>query len=217
MAAVTRVLLVDDHTLVREGLKLLLNQHPEIKVVAEAGTVKEAVSAARKSKIDLVLLDLRLRNENGLDACKAIQKLRPDVRILVLTSYLDEDMIYDAVAAGVDGYVLKEISCKTFFAAIADVMSGKSVLDPAAIKRLMAGIRRRDILRPGEQIALLSRQERRVMKCVSEGKTNKEIASELSLSDKTVKNYLSHILQKLGLSRRSQVAAFYIEYLAGRA
>lgn len=203
-----RVLIVDDHEVVRVGLRTLLERFSSVKVVGEAGTAATALLEVERLKPDVVLLDVRLPDASGFTVCREIQKHPSEVRVLVLTSYADDETLFDAITAGADGYLLKEIDGEALVAAIEKVASGQSVLDPAITGRVMGRVK--CAAEPPSKIQMLSAQERRVISLVAEGKTNKEIASALGLSDKTVKNYLSNILEKLHVSRRSQAAAMYV-------
>jgi DNA-binding NarL/FixJ family response regulator len=204
-----KVLLVDDHEIVRVGLKTLFEGHPRIQIVGEAGTVAGAIEECARLRPDLVLLDVRLPDGNGFNACEQIQKQSPETRVLILTSYADDQVVLNALDAGADGYLLKEIDSEALIRAIEKVAAGQSVLDPAVTRRVLSRIRPGDATTSTDKLALLSHQEHRVLALVAEGKTNKEIAVQMGLSDKTVKNYLSNLLDKLALSRRSQAAAFY--------
>ena len=206
-----RLLIVDDHQVVRVGLRTMLERFPQFEVVGEAGGVREAVEAAHRTQPDVVLLDVRLGDENGFDVCKQLQSFEKDVHTLVLTSYADDNAVYEAISAGADGYLLKEIGSDALVRAIEQVAAGQSVLDPAVtnavfnrVKQGGGGLE--------DKLQILSAQEKRVLALVAEGKTNKEIAAAMGLSDKTVKNYFSNILEKLGLSRRSQAAAYFVQH-----
>lgn len=194
------------------GLRTLFEQTDNVEVVAEAGSVAEAVKAAAQNRPDVVLMDLRLPDGSGVDACRDILSARPETRILFLTSYSDEDAVVSTILAGASGYLLKEIGAKALTSAIDMVHGGQSILDPKVTK---AVLRQMSILAGGSAAArgsgreALSPQERRILALVVEGKTNKEIGKSLGLSDKTVKNYLSNAFQKLHVSRRSHAAALY--------
>jgi len=204
-----RLLLVDDHKVVRSGVKALLSGTGNIDVVGEAGTVVEAVSVAARLKPDLVLMDVRLPDGSGIDACREIRTARPETRVLFLTSFADDDAVLATILAGADGYLLKEIDEDGLIRAIETVAAGSSILDPSVTQRVLTRIKDQ-ASRAGEQKgADLSPQEQKVVALVAEGQTNKEIAVALGLSDKTVRNYLSNIFQKLQVSRRSQAAALY--------
>lgn len=192
------LLVVDDHEVVRAGLRLLLDGVDGIEVVGEAGSVEEAVRETARLQPAVVLMDLRLPDGTGLDACRDILSATPGTRILFLTSYSDEQAIMSTVLAGAAGYLLKEIGHRELVRAIRDAAAGRPILDPRIAQPVMTKV---------QHSAGLSPQEKRVLALVVEGKTNKEIAAALGLSEKTVKNYLSNIFQKLHLTRRSQAAA----------
>jgi two-component system response regulator DevR len=205
-------MLVDDHEVVRLGLRTLFSQTATIEVVAEAGTVAESAKAVARHHPDVVLMDLRLPDGTGLDACREILSLHPDVRVIFLTSHSDEEAVVSTILAGAAGYLLKEIGSQALISAIEIVHGGQSILDPKVTKSVL----RRMSALAGKASAAgqdgrdeLSPQERRILALVVEGKTNKEIAAALGLSDKTVKNYLSNAFQKLGIRRRSQAAALF--------
>lgn len=208
-----RLLVVDDHEVVRVGLKTLLGRFPSLEIVGEAGTVGTAVSETERLAPDVVLLDIRLGTESGFDACRQIQKMRVDSRVLILTSFADDNFVFEAIAAGADGYLLKEINGEALVDAIHRVASGQSILDPAITKQVLGRVKTLSEPQAKDKLDSLSAQERRVIALVAQGKTNKEIAADLGLSDKTVKNYLSNILDKLQLSRRSQAAAYFVQHL----
>jgi DNA-binding NarL/FixJ family response regulator len=204
-------MLVDDHEVVRLGLRALFKQTGRVDVVAEAGTVADAIERAAKHRPDLVLMDLRLPDGTGLDACRDILSANPGTRVLFLTSHSDEEAVTSTILAGAAGYLLKEIGSKALIHAIETVYRGESILDPKVTK---AVINRMSLLAAGAVARRaadekLSPQERRILGLVVEGKTNKEIAKALDLSDKTVKNYLSNAFQKLNVRRRSQAAALF--------
>jgi len=201
--------LVDDHEVVRVGLKTLLSRATQLQIVGEAASVAEAITEVTRLKPDIVLLDIRLPDGSGIDAGREILALSPDIKVLFLTSHTDDDTVLAAVMAGAHGYVLKEIDSKGLIDSIEKVVSGESILDPGIIQKVLSWMKGQAV--PGNFVKRdpLSPQEERVLALVAEGKTNKEIASELDLSDKTVKNYLSNIFSKLEISRRSQAAAFF--------
>ena len=209
--ASVRLLIVDDHEVVRIGLRTMFERTPGISVVGEAGTAAGAVSETSRLHPDVVLLDVRLPDRSGFDACREIQKLPADVKVLVLTSFADDDTVFEAIASGADGYLLKEVDADHLIQAVRSVAAGQSILDPSVTRRVIGRVR--NPANENEQrLAKLSAQEQRVLALVAKGKTNKEIAAELGLSDKTVKNYFSNVLDKLKLARRSQAAAFYVEH-----
>jgi two-component system, NarL family, response regulator DevR len=204
-----RILLVDDSELVRTGLRTLLSAEPGLSIVGEAGTVTAAVQACQRTQPDVVLLDIRLPDGTGFDVCRQILKRLPETRVLILTSVVDPTLIDEAIRAGTHGYLLKEIDARGLVKAIHDVSSGKSILDPAVTARVI------QLVKDGssatqDALAILSPQERRVLALIAEGRTNKEVASDLGLAEKTVKNYLSNVFEKLHVSRRSQAAALFV-------
>jgi two-component system, NarL family, response regulator DevR len=205
------LLIVDDHEVVRQGLAALLGRRPGFQVVAEAGTVAEAVAAARKFRPDLVVMDVRLPDGSGIEACREIRAEMPDTRVIMLTSYPDEDAVLSAIIAGASGYLLKQVRARDLVAALEAVGRGESLLDPAVTGRVLDRVRRIATTDHPDELAQLTSQEQKILLLVAEGKTNKQIAAEVFLSDKTVKNYVSSILAKLNLERRAQAAA----YMAG--
>lgn len=202
------LLIVDDHEVVRQGLAALLERRPEFQVVAEAGTVAEAVAAARKFRPDLVIMDVRLPDGSGIEACREIRAELPDTRVVILTSYPDEDAVLSAIVAGASGYLLKQVRARDLVAALEAVGRGESLLDPAVTGRVLERVRRIATADQPDELAQLTSQEQKILLLVAEGKTNKEIAADVFLSDKTVKNYVSSILAKLNLERRAQAAAY---------
>lgn len=212
-----RVLIIDDHEVVRVGLRTLLSSVPTLEVVGEVSCAAMAVPEVKRLLPDVVLLDVRLGDGNGFDVCREIQTLDRDVRVLVLTSFADDNIIVDAISAGADGYLLKEVNREALVAAIEKVASGQSVLDPAITGRVFGRIQSLAQNPSGNKLTLLSAQERRVLALVAEGQTNKEIASAMGLSDKTIKNYFSNILDKLQMSRRSQAAAYFVQHSTPRS
>ncbi|MHB8523005.1 MAG: response regulator [Limisphaerales bacterium] len=212
-----RLLLVDDHEVVRVGLRTLLERAGNIELVGEAATVEDTLRKTDSLNPDVLLLDIRLRDGSGFDACRQIQETHPDTRVLILTSYADDDIVHEAIRAGADGYLLKEIDAAGLIQAVENVAAGKSILDPAVTSRVFGRIKAATSPAAKDKFDLLSTQERRVIALVAEGKTNKEIAVDLGLSDKTIKNYLSNILEKLQFTRRSQAAVLYAQHRSDRA
>jgi two-component system response regulator DevR len=206
-----RVLLVDDHEVVRVGLRTLFGQTETIEVIAEAGSVAEAVAEAARVHPDVVLMDMQLPDGTGLDACREIRSADPAARVLFLTSYSDEEAVMATILAGAAGYLLKEIGHQALFRAIEAVSMGQSILDPKVTQTVIrhVGVLAEKNSRQGAGEEQLSPQEGRILALVVEGKTNKEIAIALGLSDKTVKNYLSNAFQKLRVTRRSHAAAVF--------
>jgi len=197
---VIRLLLVDDHEVVRAGLRALLGGVGDMEIVGEAGSVAEAVQQAARLAPQVILMDLRLPDGTGLDACREILSSAPATRVLFVTSYSDEQAIMSTVLAGAAGYVLKDIGAKALVDAIRDAAAGRPILDLRVSQPVIERMARAEAL---------SGQERRVLELVVQGRTNKEIAAALGLSDKTVKNYLSNAFQKLGITRRAQAAAIF--------
>lgn len=210
-----RVLLVDDSELVRTGLRALLSNQPDLTILGEAGTVASAVEACQRHQPDIVLLDIRLPDGTGFDACRQILRRLPQTRVLILTSVVDDSLIDEAIRAGSHGYLLKEINAQGLVQAIHDVAAGKSILDPAITARVLQLVKSGP-QNPTPALASLSPQEQRVISCIAQGKTNKEAGNELGLSEKTVKNYLATIFEKLHISRRSQAAALYAQEMRER-
>lgn len=207
-----RLLVVDDHEVVRQGLVALLDRREGFQVVAEAGSVAEAVEQAHRFEPDIVIMDVRLPDGSGIEACRDIRAERPATRVIMLTSYPDEEAVLSAIVAGASGYLLKQIRARDLVSAIETVGRGESLLDPAVTERVLERVRRIATGGQNEELAQLTPQEQKILMLVAEGKTNKEIASEVFLSDKTVKNYVSSILAKLNLERRAQVAAFVAKH-----
>jgi DNA-binding NarL/FixJ family response regulator len=208
-----RLLVVDDHEVVRQGLVALLDRRDAFQVVAEAGTVAEALDQARRHRPDTVIMDVRLPDGSGIEACRAIRAELPETRVVMLTSYPDEEAVLSAIVAGASGYLLKQIRGRDLVSALETVGRGESLLDPAVTERVLERIRRIATgASENDEISQLTSQERKILLLVAEGKTNKEIAGEIFLSDKTVKNYVSSILAKLNLERRAQAAAFVAKH-----
>ena len=206
--AIFRVMLVDDHEVLRLGLRTLFTEAGGFEVIAEAGTVAAAVEEGRRWKPDLVLMDVRLPDGSGVEACRDIRTASPGTRVLFLTSFGDDEAVLGTILAGADGFLLKEVSGEELIRASRMVASGRSILDPGIAQRVMAKVKALSVPN-GESKEPLAPQERRVLALVAEGKTNKEIAGALELSEKTVGNYLSNIFQKLHVTRRSQAAVYF--------
>jgi two-component system, NarL family, response regulator DevR len=202
------LLIVDDHEVVRQGLASMLDRRPGFQVVAEAGTVAEALDMARRFQPELVVMDVRLPDGSGVEACRDIRAEFPETRVVMLTSYPDEEAVIAAIIAGASGYLLKQIRARDLVAALEAVGRGESLLDPAVTGKVLERMRRIAANDQPDELSALTAQERKILALVAEGKTNKEIAAEVYLSDKTVKNYVSSILSKLNLERRAQAAAF---------
>jgi DNA-binding NarL/FixJ family response regulator len=203
-----RLLVVDDHEVVRQGLVALLDRRQGFEVVAEAGTAAEAVEQARRYEPDIVVMDVRLPDGSGVEACREIRAERPATRVVMLTSYPDEEAVLSAIVAGASGYLLKQVRARDLVSALEAVGRGESLLDPAVTEKVLERVRRIATGAAADDLAALTAQEQKILLLVAEGKTNKEIAAEVFLSDKTVKNYVSSILSKLNLERRAQAAAY---------
>ena len=210
-----RLLVVDDHEVVRQGLVAMLERRPNFQVVAESGTANESVELARRFQPDLVIMDVRLPDGSGIEACREIRAELPDTRVVMLTSYPDEEAVFSAIIAGASGYLLKQVRARDLVAALEAVGRGESLLDPAVTEKVLERVRRVATSGATDELAQLTAQEQRILLLVAEGKTNKEIAGEVFLSDKTVKNYVSSILSKLNLQRRAQAAAFVAKRRGG--
>jgi two-component system, NarL family, response regulator DevR len=207
-----RIILVDDHEVVRLGLKALLEHHPQFEVVGEAGTAKEAIEQVTQHRPDIVLMDIRLPGASGIEACEEITTNYPETKVIMLTSYAEDDMLFSAIRSGASGYVLKQIGGDDLIRAIEAVGRGESMLDPAVTQRVFQEVRRAVKEEEASAFANLSTQEKHVLSLVSEGKTNREIAKALFLGEGTVRNYVSSILSKLGVSNRAEAAAYAVEH-----
>jgi two-component system, NarL family, response regulator DevR len=203
-----RLLVVDDHEVVRRGLVALLDRRSGFEVVAQAGSVAGSIDAAARFEPDVVIMDVRLPDGTGIEACREIRAARPATRVVMLTSYPDEEAVLSAIIAGASGYLLKQIRGRDLVSALEAVGRGESLLDSAVTEKVLERVRRVATGSATDELADLTGQERKILLLVAEGKTNKEIAADVFLSDKTVKNYVSSILSKLNLQRRTQAAAF---------
>ena len=207
-----RIVLVDDHELVRIGLKSLLERHPQFDVVGEAGSAREALEQVESLKPDVVVMDIRLPGTSGIDACEQIVNQFPETKVLMLTSYAEDEMLFSAIRAGASGYVLKQIGSEDLIKAIESVGRGEALLDPAVTQRVFQEVRRAVKEEEASAFSHLSQQEKHVLLLVSEGKTNREIAKQLFLGEGTVRNYVSSILSKLGVNNRAEAAAYAVEH-----
>ena len=201
-----RVFLLDDHEVVRRGLADLLGAEPDIEVVGESGSAQEAMRRIPALNPDVAVLDGRLPDGSGIDVCREVRSRFPHIQVLILTSYDDEDALFAAIMAGAAGYVLKQIRGTDLVGAIRKVGAGGSLLDPVSTARLMERLRAGP--QQDERLARLTEQERRILDLVAEGKTNRQIGEALFLAEKTVKNYVSNVLAKLGMQRRTEAAVF---------
>lgn len=201
-----RVFLLDDHEVVRRGIADLIGMEKDMEVVGEAGTKAEALTRIAAVRPDVAVLDVRLPDGTGVEVCREIRSELADIRCLMLTSYADDEALFDAIMAGASGYVLKEIRGNDLIEAVRQVAQGKSLLDPAATQRVLERLRQGE--RNDDRLAGLSDQERRILELIGEGMTNRQIGETMHLAEKTVKNYVSSLLAKLGMERRTQAAAF---------
>jgi DNA-binding NarL/FixJ family response regulator len=207
-----RILLVDDHEVVRLGLKSLLDRHPQFDVAGEASNAREAIEMVNNLKPDVVVMDIRLPGTSGIEACEEITNRFPDTRVIMLTSYAEDEMLFSAIRAGASGYILKQIDSEALVRAIEAVGRGEALLDPAVTQRVFQEVRRAVKEEEASAFAHLSQQEKHVLLLVSEGKTNREIAKALFLGEGTVRNYVSSILSKLGVNNRAEAAAYAVEH-----
>ena len=202
----TRVFLLDDHEIVRLGLRELLEAEEDLVVVGEAGTAAEALSRIPGTGANVAVLDVRLPDGDGIEVCRDIRSNHPEVNCLILTSFADDEALFDAILAGASGYVLKQIRGTDLVDAIRRVAAGQSLLDPAVTARVLERLRSPQA--PDQDLAGLTDQERRILDLIAEGLTNRQIGERMYLAEKTVKNYVSNVLMKLGMSRRSEAAAY---------
>jgi DNA-binding NarL/FixJ family response regulator len=212
MVAKQRILLVDDHEVVRIGLRALIERHPNFEVVAEAGTAREAIERVEAYSPDVVVMDIRLPGGSGIEACEEIAEKHPNSKVIMLTSYAEDEMLISAIRAGAAGYVLKQIGGEDLVRAIEAVGRGEALLDPAVTQRIFQEVRKAAKEEEASAFSALTKQERHVLLLVSEGKTNREIAKALFLGEGTVRNYVSSILSKLGVSNRAEAAAYAVEH-----
>jgi DNA-binding NarL/FixJ family response regulator len=208
----TRVLLVDDHAIVRLGLMTLINDQPEMEVIGEAESAAEAVRAVERWHPDVVLMDIRMPGEGGIEATRQITARFPDIKVVMLTSFADDELVMRAIGAGAAGYVLKQVGNEELLRAIAAVARGEALLDPATTARLLSRVRESERRAEEDAFRDLSDREMEVLAGVARGKTNTEIGKALNLSEKTVRNYLSTIFEKLHLTNRIELATYAVEH-----
>jgi DNA-binding NarL/FixJ family response regulator len=201
-------MLVDDHEVVRQGIRALVEAAGGMTVVAEASGVAEAVERASLTLPDIVVMDVRLTDGSGIEATREIRAARPDTKVIMLTSFADDEALFASIMAGAAGYVLKQVRSNDLVRSIRAVAEGQSLLDPAVTGAVLERLRKGKHLLMDPKLARLSPQEERILSLVAEGKTNKEIGEELRLAEKTVKNYVSAILSKLEVTRRAEAAAY---------
>ena len=202
-----RILLVDDHEIVRDGVKSLINLNDDLTVVAEAGSVREAIDAALRTKPDVVVMDVRLADGSGIEATREIRARLEDTQVLMLTSFADDEALFASIMAGAAGYVLKQIRGGELIRAIREVGAGRSLLDPEITRSVLERLRKGKNMRD-EKLARLTAQEERILTLIAKGLTNGQIGKALKLAEKTVKNYVSTILSKLEVARRAEAAAY---------
>ncbi len=208
------VFLLDDHEVVRRGVRDLLESSGEIEVVGEASTVAEALQRIPAIRPQVAVLDVRLPDGTGVEVCREIRSSHPDIACLMLTSYSDDEALFEAIMAGASGYVLKQIRGNDLVQAVRQVATGASLLDPAITGSVLS--RLRNPPKEDERLARLTEQERRILALIAEGRTNRQIATDLFLAEKTVKNYVSNLLMKLGMERRTEAAVFATRLSEGR-
>jgi two-component system, NarL family, response regulator DevR len=201
-----RIFLVDDHEVVRRGLKEMLEDEDGLEVVGEAGSAGLALAGIDKEKPDVAVLDVRLPDGDGVEVCREVRSRNPDVQCLMLTSFSDDEALFNAIMAGAAGYILKQIRGQDLVDAIRRVAAGESLLDPSITGKVLERLRKGN--EEDERLAALTEQERKILELVAEGLTNRQIAERIHLAEKTVKNYVSSILSKLGMQRRTEAAVF---------
>jgi DNA-binding NarL/FixJ family response regulator len=207
-----RIILVDDHEVVRLGLKALLERNQQFEVVGEAGSAREAIEQVTALQPDVVVMDIRLPGTSGIEACEEIVNRFPGTKVIMLTSYTEDEMLFSAIRAGASGYILKQIGSEDLVKALEAVGRGEALLDPAVTQRVFQEVRRAVKEEEASAFAHLSQQEKHVLLLVSEGKTNREIAKALFLGEGTVRNYVSSILSKLSVNNRAEAAAYAVEH-----
>ena len=207
-----RILIVDDHEVVRVGLRALLDRHPDFEVIAEAGSGKEALEKVAAYQPDVVVLDIRLPGTSGVEVCQEITDQFPSTKVIILTSYAEDEMLFAAIRAGAAGYVLKQIGGDDLVRAIEAVGRGEALLDPSLTQRVFDQVRKAQRDEEASAFAELTNQEMQVLRLVSEGRTNREIAEALYLGEGTVRNYVSNILGKLGVANRAEAAAYAVQH-----
>jgi DNA-binding NarL/FixJ family response regulator len=208
------VFLLDDHEIVRRGVRELIEAEPGLTVVGEASTAEEAVHRIPAVRPDVAVLDVRLPDGSGVEVCREVRSQLPGLACLMLTSFSDDDALFEAIMAGASGYVLKQIRGNDLVTAIRRVARGESLLDPSVTTKVLHRLRHPS--EEDERLAKLTPQERRILDLIAEGATNRQIGNELHLAEKTVKNYVSNMLMKLGMSRRTEAAVFAVKAGVGR-
>jgi len=209
----TRVFLLDDHEVVRRGLRELFEAEDDLTVVGEGATAQEALARVPATRPDVAVLDVRLPDGDGVEVCRDLRSAMPELKCLMLTSFADDEALFSAILAGASGYVLKQIKGSDLVTAVRRVAAGESLLDPSLTRQVMERLRGENV--EDERLARLTAQERNILELIADGKTNRQIADEMYLAEKTVKNYVSNLLSKMGFARRTE-AAVYAARLAER-
>ena len=212
--AVVRLFLVDDHEVVRRGLTELFDAEDDMQVVGEAGTAEQALTRVVSAQPDVAVLDLRLPDGDGVEVCREIRSAHPEIQCVILTSYADDEAVFNAVMAGAAGYLLKDVRGRDLVDGVRKVAQGQSLLDPLVTKRILERLRQGP--EEDKRLSSLTDQERRILEHIAEGLTNRQIGEQMFLAEKTVKNYVSNVLMKLGMQRRTQAAAYAARLAAER-
>jgi len=212
--AVVRLFLVDDHEVVRRGLTELFDAEDDLEVVGEAGTAEQALTRVVSAQPDVAVLDLRLPDGDGVEVCREIRSAHPEIQCVILTSYADDEAVFNAVMAGAAGYLLKDVRGRDLVDGVRKVAQGQSLLDPLVTKRILERLRQGP--EEDKRLSSLTDQERRILEHIAEGLTNRQIGEQMFLAEKTVKNYVSNVLMKLGMQRRTQAAAYAARLAAER-
>jgi len=202
----TRVFVLDDHEVVRRGLRELFDAEEDLSVVGEAGTAEQAISRVPPTRPDVAVLDVRLPDGDGIEVCRDLRSAMPELKCLMLTSYADDEALFAAILAGASGFVLKQINGSDLVSAVRRVAAGESLLDPSLTRQVMERLRGEKV--EDERLSRLTEQERNLLELIVEGKTNRQIADSMFLSEKTIKNYVSNLLSKMGFLRRTEAAVY---------
>jgi DNA-binding NarL/FixJ family response regulator len=209
-----RVMLVDDHEIVRDGIRAMLESQDDIVVTSEAGSVRDAIDEAARTRPDVIVMDVRLTDGSGIEATREIRAARPATKVLMLTSFADDEALFASIMAGASGYILKEVNAQDLLGAVRHVAAGHSLIDPLLVERVLDRVRNGPETAP--ELANLTEQELRLLELIAEGLTNRQIGERMFLAEKTVKNYVSTLLGKMGLERRTQAAVLASRLLSDR-
>lgn len=202
---IIKVLLIDDHSVVRLGIRSLIEKNLDMKVCGECGTLEDAYKSTEELEPDVILLDIKLPDGDGVMGCRAIKKISPQTKVIILTAYGEDSLIVEVIKAGADGYLLKDIDSRTIISSIREVIKGNSILDPKVTNKVL------ELLKSKEDVYTnLTQQEQNILSLISEGKTNKEISKEIFITEKTVRNYMSRILKKINVTNRTEAALYWI-------